>query len=240
MQPAGQWPRVEVTGKLQRVAFPPVCINCAAEARQRVKVERVFVLESEETDGQEYETESVWIPLCDPCASCHRTELLSVPFTARIWPALRTQRTIAFLFPFLAFSFFAGKSLEYLLQGKLMTAAGMLIPAGFFGLIAGWLGAQLLSRFRHFGVPPDTPVSACFTFSRDRSRLFEPSRRRFRFRNPRFAESFAEINRPKLWDPRSAAASNAAAKRLILYAALIAGVALLLAWPFVQEWSGLD
>src|SRR5205809_6126962 len=114
----------------------------------------------------------------------------------------------------------------------------MMIPVAFFGLIAGVLGKQILNRSSRYRVPPDTSVSSSFTFTRDRKKMFEPSRRRFQFRNELFAEAFTEVNRDKLWDPRSALAGNAATKRALVYAFAIAAGAVFVLWSIWNDWYG--
>lgn len=204
-----------------------------------VWVERLFGWSEEESSSDEtWETASVNVPLCAACANRHWQEFKPVPFLDRLWPALKSERTIAFIFPFLTFLFFAWKALAFFLEAKFLTALTMMIPVGLFGLIAGLLWKQILDHSHRYGVPANTSVSECFTFSRDRKKLFEPSRRRFRFRNEAFAQAFADFNRDRLWDPRSDAAASASNKRVIFYGMLIAAGAVLLLWSLWKDYFG--
>lgn len=112
-----------------------------------------------------------------------------------------------FLPPFLTGLFFSV---------KLPWNVWMLLPVGFFWLIAGILWWQILDRSQQFGVTPDTVVTGSVSFSPRKKKLFEPERRSFEFRNDAFGNAFAELNRAKLWDPYSPQAIAAKSNRAIL------------------------
>jgi len=238
VQPSTGWRKVEVTGPLHQIKFPPICINCAAASSQTARIERLFSWGDEHEPDEISEVAVVNVPMCAACASRHWQEFKPIPFLDRLWPALKTERTIAFIFPFLTFLFFGWKALSFFFRAKFIMALGMMIPVVLFGLIAGVLGKQLLDRAQSYGVPANTSVSGCFTFSRDRKKLFEPPRRRFRFRNAGFAEGFIDANRGNLWDPRSAAAANASTKRVVLLGLLIAAAIPFVLWSVWNEFAG--
>jgi hypothetical protein len=203
-----------------------------------VRVERLFAWSDEDSSDETWEVARVNVPLCAECTKRHWQEFKPVPFLDRLWPALKSERTIAFIFPFLTFLFFAWKMLSFFFAAKFSSALTMMIPVGLFGLIAGMLGKQILDQSHRYGIAANTSVSGCFTFSRDRKKLFEPSRRRFRFRNEAFAQAFANLNQDRLWDPRSGAAASASTKRVIFYGLLIAAGAVLLLWSLWKEYLG--
>lgn len=99
---------------------------------------------------------------------------------------------------------------------KLPASVWMLLPVGLFWSIAGILWLQILNRSHQFGVAPDTIVTGSVNFTSRKKKLFEPERRRFEFRNDAFGAAFAEVNRAKLWDPRSPQAIAAKSNRAIL------------------------
>jgi hypothetical protein len=230
-----EWRKVEIVGHLGAGKWPRICINCGSQPTRPFRIERLFTWASDEGD-ESWEVELMDVPLCPACADKHRRELRTAPFLDRIRRALTFENVLSALFPSLAFLFFTYKLLVYLFQAKWTTAVGMAIPVVLFGGIAGILLSQILSRSRRFGVPPDTSVSGFFTFSRDRKKLFEPSRRRYQFRNAQFAEAFLEANRLIVWDPRSEKAVNAAFYRRILQIAGVFAAGLFILWTIYDEW----
>jgi uncharacterized membrane protein YeaQ/YmgE (transglycosylase-associated protein family) len=176
------------------------------------------------------------VPVCSSCADRHRAEWKPIGFFERIWPALKSEKTIAFIFPFLGALFFFSKVLEDAARGNFTRAAVMMAPVLFFGSIAGFLWKQILDTSQQYGIPPDTAVSGSFSFSSRKKRLFEPERRRFEFHNERFAKAFVEANRSNLWDPRSPEAINARNSRTLLQYGLIAVVVLFVAGSVIADW----
>jgi hypothetical protein len=176
------------------------------------------------------------VPVCASCADRHRAELKHIGFFERILPALKTETTIAFIFPFLTTLFFFSKVLEDVARLKFERALFMMAPVTLFGSIAGVLWWQILSKSQKYSVPPDTIVSGSLSFSSRKKKLFEPERRRFEFRNEAFANAFLEANRERLWDPRSPTAIHARSNRAILqYAAIVVFVAFAI-WAAIDEY----
>ena len=199
-------------------------------------IRKVFTFEDEDSDDVRCEIDMIHVPVCAPCANRHRAEWRPIGFFDRIWPALKSEKTIAFIFPFLGTMFFFSIALKDAARGNFARAAFMMAPVVFFGLIAGLLWKQILDKSQQYGVAPATAVSGSFSFSSRKKRLFEPERRRFEFQNEVFARAFVDANRANLWDPRSPQAVNASNTRTLLQYGLIAVVVVFVAWSAIADW----
>ena len=215
--------------------FPAFCINCAAEASQTVRMHQLFT-SIDDDNNETWEVSSVDVPLCSACAAMHTAQLKPVPLLDRLWPAFRTELALPLFFSGCTALFFVGEMMKSFLKGNFTSMWVRGIPVAIFTLIAYACWLPIRGRVRRFGLPPPTTISDCFTFSTDRSRLFEPSRRRFQFRNQNFAEAFVTANQGKLWDRRSPQAASALTKRTILYGLLIVAAVLFFGWSVYQEW----
>jgi hypothetical protein len=107
----------------------------------------------------------------------------------------------------------------------------------FMALIAAGCLLTAFRSTRHLAVIPPTSVTAAVSFSGDHSRMFEPQRRVFGFRNVAFGEQFRQVNAERLWNPSGAPARRAAVIRTACMVLAGAALALALVWNYLPEFD---
>ena len=201
--------RINIQGAPGNITFPKVCPNCAGTAVEKLKIERAFCLEGEDTNS--------WLVLratplfCPACIAQHWLEAKPVSAPGRLALALETEMTIAMLGPFLFGGFLVLRGLEDYARHGDAVRSGVLIGAGsVFLLIA--LGCLMggFSKTAHKAITPPTSITSAVDFTSDQSSVFEPAWHKYTFRNTAYGEAFAAVNHNRLCDGRGEAARRAA------------------------------
>lgn len=190
MQGAGEGNVVPLKGK---PVFPPLCANCGAAAHARLTVARAF------GHGDGSRVVSYRPFFCDGCIAVHRGELkpdATILFRRlvsrwQLWiPVLGSGWACSVALPGLFDSLLRRDGAGVLMSGALVV---------FFALIALGCMAAIWMGSRHLAVRKPTSVTSAVQFTDDLSQTFEPSWRRFTFRNAEYAERFREKNEERLW-----------------------------------------
>jgi hypothetical protein len=173
--------------------FPPVCVNCAAPAQARLTVSQAF------PHGNGNNVVSYRPFFCDRCIATHHGEQQPDPtlFIRRLlhgkflWiPIFGSSWALSVVMPSV-WDALLRKDLNGLAISGLLAAFFAAIVLGC--LIAIWGGSS------HLAVKKPSSVSSAIHFSRDLSQTFEPTWRRFTFRNTAYTEQFRDANRHQLW-----------------------------------------
>jgi hypothetical protein len=224
MQPAAGSRVIELAARLHELAMPAVCINCGGTAAERSFIERV--IEHQHSDSPtRYSVERVAVPFCPLCLDLHRREQRVTPPLTRI--AMMYKSSVMY-----GATCQAALALFFLTRGNTVTT----VVAAFLFLLAAICARIAFNETRYAAVSPATSVSGAFRIGDDASSMFEPERRLYTMRNPRFAEAFIAVNRERIWDPASPQAQRAANKRSFAIAVFIVLAVGAVAWGIYDEY----
>jgi hypothetical protein len=217
--------------------FPRVCINCCSPASTQLEVGRVHHAQSQEGSASR-EVRTAFRPFfCAACAAQHLRELPPFDWSLvgrrilAMWtyliPAAGSFFVMYILAPVLIRGALRGRPSDLFLSGGIFLFFALLC---LVCLVSGWL------RTAHLVPKPITSISSAIEFTGDQSETFEPTWRRYTFRNDAYTEQFRAANAPRLWDRHSTRARRAFTLRQwfkwVIWAAL--GCATL--WYLWDEW----
>lgn len=249
---------VEVVGPLSRARFPEVCVSCGEHPERTLPVRKVFWSSGGDDRPSYHFTDGVEAPFCRGCIQQHRSEQRPIPreVRARLLRSWLVQ-SLPFIVPLgvnlWLVAILTPNLLEAVAAGGDPWEVGIWTAVcGFFGVMAVVFFSMIWKRGRRLTlVPADgsphyaqvepgplgsrfivsaepTSVFRALDFTDDRSKLFEPERHRFTFRNHGVAARFSELNADREWDPASRRAQLAAQARWALAAVVFLGALYLL------------
>lgn len=218
--------------------YPDRCASCAAPARERLTIERVFERNSTDDTPRGYEIGTVHVPFCPACLAIHAREVQQVSLPARLLLCFRSAMMISAL----GATFFAGllgrDAIQRALHGSMRTAAELGVMS-LLCVLAAFLSARSAYReTRRFAVPADTRITRTFEFSDDLSGPFDAQRYTYTLSNPAFAEAFLAVNRDRVWDPSSPQARRASRHRGIAMGILLAAMVIVAFYDTIKGLLG--
>jgi hypothetical protein len=212
--------RLELVGAPGALAWPALCPNCGAPARERIRVGKVFMVNYQFDDLPAwYRVCRVAIPFCAGCAARHRSEQPAASAAERLLTMVRAEMAIPMVLMGAAALFCAREAIASLpdqVGASVMGGLGLL-----FALGSAACARSAWKRSERFRVPPQTSVTLACDFSDDISDPFDEQRRVYAIRDPRFAETFGDMNAQAAWDPEAPRARRARSRRGVASALLI-------------------
>lgn len=192
--------RLEMRGTPRSLAWPNVCVHCAGDATERVRVRRAFYRRAR---GRRYSglfgyrVVSADLPLCRTCAARHRETLPKVSWFRRYrWWLLNPAHVATFGCVVLLAKVMPSEFDPSVTSTALMASWGI---SGIFLFGIVWMIGITwwMSRPDRFE-PPSEITSAC-AISHDVSEFFEGRRHVYGFRNQAFADAFERANQARVW-----------------------------------------
>ena len=195
--------RIELTGGLRSLAWPPNCANCGEPTHERLAVPKVFLrprYRSRRRRGtSRHHVPAAEIPYCATCAPQHRSltprrsathNVLGIIFTPMLIPIVGSiiMGSIA-LRAVLGIS--PGESYARLAWGL----PGLFLAICLWSIYCAW------EMTRADRVERQSDVTIACDFSDDVSWFFERERRIYAMRNETFARALADANRDRVWTP---------------------------------------
>jgi len=194
-------------------AFPPVCPNCMAPAGSELKLQRVYNLRLEDSEGdisEQRTVEELSFRVCAPCLQRHRAEQRPVGIGALVSRLLGFSGSgglgLGGLAVFCVGLLFFNHGLLKFDRVALAIACVPLLLGAFLMRISWRVN-------RHVTIPNETSVSLSVEMSPGLDAKEEPYWRAFRFRLPKYAGLFRQVNESQLWDPQGSEAQAARARR---------------------------
>ena len=200
---AGHPYRIELTGRLGSIAWPPNCANCGEPTHERVNVPKVFLrprYRSRRRRGtSRYHVTAAEIPYCATCAARHRDltprrsatrNALGIIFTPLLIPIVGS-----IIMGSIALRAVLGVSPEAPYARLAWGLPGLFLAICLWSIYCAW------EMTRADRVEKQSDITLACDFSDDVSWFFERERRIYALRNETFAKALADANRDRVWTP---------------------------------------
>lgn len=192
---------LELRGSPNDLSWPTVCAGCGDAAVEQIEVKKAFRPRPRRRGGnwggflQPYRIASAPIPFCGRCVAEHHAtvkrpstakKLMSFLLTPLVIPVVGSAWVMSKVYP--------------AMEGA--TGPGALIGWGLFALMAAnmvWCTFLMWQTSRASRLDPLTNTTRACDFSEDVSEFYEKERRIYAIKTKAFAESFAALNRDRVW-----------------------------------------
>jgi hypothetical protein len=196
--------RLEVCGRPRSLAWPDICANCGAPARERLRLRKAFYWRAtshrhtrQYPDLPGYRVVAADVPYCATCAGRHRETLPRVSFLKRWGWFVFNPAQIATI-GFVVLLWLVGPDMF----ASLIAHPDDVMGRWFFGAIvfgAVWTPTIIWWMTRPHRFEPRTEITNALDVSSDVGLFYEGRRHIYTFRNQAFAEAFARLNQPRVW-----------------------------------------
>jgi hypothetical protein len=218
--------RVELTGTLRSLVWPPVCANCGESTDERLTVRKVFLrprVHGRRRRGMSrHIVTAAEIPYCGGCAQSHRELTPTRSLTHQALGILFTPMLIPIVGSVIM-GVIALRAVLGISPSEPYARYAWGIP-GLFLFICIWCLVLAWDMTRAGRVEPQSDVTRACDFSDDVSWLFERERRIYSMRHETFARAFADANRERVWTADDD--KRTSRRMLALVAAAVVGVVL--------------
>ena len=192
---------LELRGAPNDLSWPRVCAGCGDAASEQLEVKKAFRPRPRRHGSgagsfmRPYRIASARIPFCGTCVAEHHATVKRPSTAKKLMSFFLTPLVI----PVVGSAWVASKVYPSM-EG--VTGTGALVGWGLFALMAAnmvWCTFLMWQTSRASRLDPLTNVTRSCDFSEDVSEFYENERRIYAMKNKTFAESFATLNRDRVW-----------------------------------------
>lgn len=192
---------VELRGSPNALSWPNMCANCGDAASEQITVKKAFRPRPRRRGGNSqiflrpYRIAAAPVPFCGKCVAEHQATVKRPSTAKKVMSFFLTPLVI----PVVGSAWIMSKVYPSM-QG--VTGIGALVGWGLFAIMAAnvvWCTFLMWQTSRAGRLDSLTNITRSCDFSEDVSEFYEKERRIYSIKNKTFAESFATLNRDRVW-----------------------------------------